>query len=247
MYKSTRPHWLIVRDGWFKNGKLLVNKNNFYYNEMIEGSYDNYLYNGIERKDFSGKLMIDIGGHIGYHTLCFSRMVGENGKVITCEPNPFNVTRIEEHIKENGIKNVEIVRSAVSDKEGKAVFNFSKNVDNMTSSGGYVEGTKTPLSDAIYNRAGFVKEQVKVDTLDNILGKVKLPIALIKIDVEGHEANVLYGAKNILQTQKPIILLEIHTIKAMHDCEKYLRSFGYDSEILFEESDGRLFLKYIKK
>lgn len=44
--------------------------------------------------DFNGRTVYDVGGYEGIYTIFFARAVGENGKVITYEPNPINQDRI---------------------------------------------------------------------------------------------------------------------------------------------------------
>ena len=61
-------------------------------------------------------------------------------------------------------------------------------------------------------------ENVKLDTLDNLLHEFKR-IDLLKIDVEGHELDVLKGAKNCLNRTK-IIMIEIHHSKQYSNYSK---------------------------
>ena len=49
--------------------------------------------------------------------------------------------------------------------------------------------------------------RVKTETLDAVVSEDKIP-SLIKIDVEGHEAEVLQGGKNTLSEIKPILIIE---------------------------------------
>ncbi len=70
-------------------------------------------------------------------------------------------------------------------------------------------------------------------TLDNYVAQHQLNnIRFIKCDVEGHELDVFRGAKNTLQTQKPIVLFECEnrhqaggSIQTVFD---YLNSLGYE-------------------
>ena len=241
------PRWYVVKSGPVKEREILVNSNNIYYQQMIRGVYDSYLYEHFDLNKMHNKIIIDVGSHIGYHTLGFSNMVGNDGKVYAIDPNPFNLDRLAKIKDRNSIENIYIKNVALSDRIGKAQFAFSPNVDNMTSSGGYIKGSDTPLNDIVYKKAGFINKTVRVITLDNLISEDKYKeIALLKIDVEGHEANVLRGCVNILKQGAPIVLVEIHTIKAMYDVSEFIHQIGYKSEIVYQEEDGRLFLKYYK-
>ena len=78
----------------------------------------------------------------------------------------------------------------------------------------------------------FTKIKVKQDTLDNFVKKNQIPkIDILKIDTEGHELKVLYGAKKILKKTK-IIQLEILEQKEKFNKKsekilKFLNSYGF--------------------
>ena len=51
---------------------------------------------------------------------------------------------------------------------------------------------------------------VKTRTLDSFLKNKRLPVSLIKIDVEGDELNVLKGARETIRKNLPDIFIELH-------------------------------------
>ena len=72
--------------------------------------------------------------------------------------------------------------------------------------------------------------KVKTKKLDNIL--INKNIGFIKIDVEGHEKNVIIGAENIIKKNKPNLLIEIeekHTKEKVEDVIIFINDFGYKS------------------
>ncbi|MEX1013964.1 MAG: FkbM family methyltransferase, partial [Candidatus Paceibacterota bacterium] len=84
-------------------------------------------------------------------------------------------------------------------------------------------------------------------TLDHFVYNNQIDnLSIIKIDVEGHEANVLKGGIKTFKNTSPIVLIEIHTIKAMYDSDNFMKNLGYHSDVIHQEKDGRLFLKYYK-
>ena len=68
--------------------------------------------------------------------------------------------------------------------------------------------------------------------------------ALIKIDIEGAEALFLAGAQHLLIRLKPVLLIEVHHIIAMHDTLNILLRLGYHTKILNEaaSSSSRCFI-----
>jgi hypothetical protein len=64
-----------------------------------------------------------------------------------------------------------------------------------------------------------IKKTIASETLDALAIRTgKIP-DIIKIDVEGFEWQVLQGAKQVMQTHKPVIFLEIHK-ELMHGLGK---------------------------
>jgi hypothetical protein len=82
---------------------------------------------------------------------------------------------------------------------------------------------------------------------DLVASGVLPPPALVKIDVEGAEADVLRGATATLRTHRPLLLLEVHHVRAMHEVDDVLRAAGYSVSLLDspEESPSRCFVKAI--
>lgn len=65
-------------------------------------------------------MVLDIDANIGIHTLLFSKLVGQQGKVIAFEPNKLNLKRLKFNLSLNNIKNVQVVEMAVGDTIGSS-------------------------------------------------------------------------------------------------------------------------------
>ena len=78
--------------------------------------------------------------------------------------------------------------------------------------------------------------EVNVKKLDDL--KLENPISFIKIDVEGHEIEVIQGAIKVIKKNKPILLVEIeerYSKKKVIDTINYINSLGYKSFYCDEE------------
>ena len=88
--------------------------------------------------------------------------------------------------------------------------------------------------------------RVETRSLDSFLQNYNSPIALIKIDTEGHEINVLRGAVGLIKKEHPVILLEQDSkVISGGSSESFdlLKSLGYifyNQEVKFEFRGNKL-------
>ncbi len=77
---------------------------------------------------------------------------------------------------------------------------------------------------------------VPVTTIDNFVYEQKNPGPdIVKIDVEGAEALVLRGMKNVIRDFKPVLLCEMHGRNS--EVENVLREAGYNIVVLGESCE----------
>jgi FkbM family methyltransferase len=166
--------------------------------------------------------IIDVGANFGYHTLFFSKIVGENGKVFAFEPQQQTFTLLSNNIQNNNINNVEVFNHACSDEEGFVYMPLFKLPLESSAN----------LGDITPNCNIDVQHYHKVESV--ILDKMNLPkIDFIKIDVQGWEAKVIHGLKNIICKDFPILVVEFEFFqlaKTNTTCKQLaelLQSYGY--------------------
>ncbi len=214
--------------------------------EMINGEYDKELFSCVRKMDLQDKVVYDIGSHIGYHSLAFSTYVGKKGRVYAFEPNQANVDRANEIVALNkGVDSiVTTLHTALSDSIGSANFLSTDNIENGTSTGGFIENSTTIWPKEVFvKETGFSMSEVPVNTIDNLVqsGEI-LPPDLMKIDVEGAEQMVLTGAEKTITEHRPLIIVEFHSIQSAYICMRILSKHGYQTDTLKEEVDGRVMI-----
>ena len=134
----------------------------------------------------------DVGGNIGLFA-CLAASQKPDGRVVSFEPVPSNLTYLRQNIDTNGLADrVEVVEQAVSDKIGTAPIYIADSI-----------GTHS-LSSA--NAASERRVDVSVTTLDDWFGQQT--IDLLKIDVEGFDGYVIRGAQRTLARDKPTLFVE---------------------------------------
>lgn len=143
----------------------------------------------IETHAWPGTTAIDIGAHIGCHTLAMAKRVGPQGKVYAFEPQPKLYSELVMNMALNGMDNVEAFCSAIGGSIGEIELSPLKEGN---------EGA-TPL-------AGGSQVFVPITTLDALALD---DVSFIKIDVEGMEDQVLVGAVQTLQKNRPVVAIEI--------------------------------------
>lgn len=144
------------------------------------------------------RVAIDVGAHCGYWS---QRLSKKFEQVISLEP----VTEHFECLKKNthNVNNIEVIKAAASD------------TNTLTKIKIYVENSgKSKISEH--------GTPINSITLDSLALK---NVDFIKIDVEGHEKNVLIGAHETIMKYKPVLFVEIHEDYAA--IEKILKSMGY--------------------
>lgn len=159
---------------------------------------------------------LDIGANIGNHSLYFSKFYKY---VFSFEPNPRTFKLLE--INSTLSPNIVPFNYGLSDTSGKVSMGFCK--ENMG-------GAK--IINSIDSISDLNEIEIEIRTLDSMLDQLAAPIGLIKLDVEGHEYAAILGAKNAINTNKPIILFEqnIGDFKdGVSDVIELLKTMGYSS------------------
>ncbi|MFK7884881.1 MAG: FkbM family methyltransferase [Phycisphaerales bacterium] len=146
-----------------------------------------------------GDHVLDVGANVGMMMLLASHLVGENGRVDCCEPNPACVERVQDHIDINNITNTHLHHTALANENTTMILRVLTEHTGM--------GSLAPVKE---KDAHLVTEEIEVPVSrgDDLLASCPSPPNLIKVDVEGFEAKVLAGLPSTLAEHHPILMLE---------------------------------------
>lgn len=196
---------------------------NFGTRLMIDSIYEKEMIETIEKNLKKGDSFFDLGANEGYFSVLASKIVGENGKIYTVEPQSRLQNIIKINFKNNNVENAKIIQKAVSNKGGTIKFSLAP--DTNTGSSG------------IFNSQRYKNptENVQVTTLEKIFHDEKIKkIKLIKIDIEGLEYEAILGSKNLfIQNIIKNIALELHPEilkkrnNSVSDIINFLNDAGY--------------------
>lgn len=150
---------------------------------------------------------VDVGANVGNHTVFMSKFC-PSSFVVAIESSSIIARVLRINLQENiGDKGYKVLNCAVLAEEHKYEVDFinPKNVGN----------TQVRMSD----------EGEKGYPLDKILEGMK-DIALVKIDTEGYETDVIIGAKNTILSWKPIVIAELKDKDSYKKFQEKLLGFG---------------------
>ena len=181
---------------------------------MAAGQYEPESVRVIRRILRPGMTCIDAGAQTGFYTCLMASAVGETGMVHAFEPMPASYELLVKNVQENRFEGrVRTYQLACSDTATELE---ASQVGAM-----YVAG-------AVPGCAPVSMRAIRVDEM------VREPVALIKIDVEGHEPAAIEGMRHLIRRSHPVIVSECNEywLKSCSGTSSgayvaLLNSFGY--------------------
>jgi FkbM family methyltransferase len=165
------------------------------------------------RGQLNGGILIDVGANIGSVSLLVADRIDS---AILFEPNPVAAARARENVALNNLS-FEVHEFAVSDFQGTVEFEDA--------------GGESPCNRTVIGfETKIPTRTVRCVTLDEFLDKRAITprIVAVKIDVEGHENAVLRGMKQLLNDQRPrLIMFEYLQRTNLSEALAVFQSAGY--------------------
>jgi FkbM family methyltransferase len=145
-----------------------------------------------------GATFLDVGANVGFFSLLAARLVGPSGMVYAIEPVPANAERIRLNSRRNRFPNVSVIEAAAAAGDGVTTLLLAA----------HPGGAVIASAGAPPDPAGSL--DVTTVTIDSLVASGRTrPPAVVKIDVEGAELDVLAGMATTLQDVRPVVLCEV--------------------------------------
>ncbi len=175
----------------------------------LTGTYEVDVLAAVQGLVKEGMVCYDLGASIGYITLLLARRAKT---IYAFEPSPVAQEEMRAHLAANQFSNVEIVPHPVSNTCRKVRFAVNDNAfgSSINESG----------------KSKWAELEVETVVLDEFADSHVDP-DLIKIDIEGEEANALSGAEKLLARKKPLIVCELHGRDVAIKVRDILHRHGY--------------------
>ncbi len=158
--------------------------------------FDCYQLERLDAGALSHGVILDVGANVGIAALCLSQLSGRG--VVCFEPVPENATRLRANLASNGVLHATVVESAITRINGKVSFWVPEHEDV----GGHVTAVAP-------GESGRLREVDSIDLM-TALSYVEGPIALVKVDCEGGEYDLLTQLTPAIVERISALTFEIH-------------------------------------
>lgn len=153
---------------------------------------------------------VDIGANIGAFALPLARAAGPNGHIVACEATAFAFAKLKRNLAlnpdlERRVTTIQAVLGDGQEDGAKAPIYSSWRVDGSSDHAEHPLHGGRPMST---EGAVGISFDALVESREDLRSKISR-LAIIKLDVDGHELSILRGARRTIDERRPALLIEI--------------------------------------
>lgn len=169
-------------------------------------------------------VFVDVGANVGIYSAALHKSFA---KVLAIEANPDTHLILRANMNILNAGNVHSLCLGASSETGSLRLNVNRG-GNL----GWSSFEERPSTE-------YEQVETKTDRLDNIVSQYadRMKVGLLKIDVEGHELEVIKGALDLLERDRPIVLYE-NLEEGSDRVGRELEALGYKNFYTFQRRSG---------
>ena len=168
----------------------------------------------------AGDVYLDVGANVGVLAIEGAVAVGASGRAVAIEPIPANVGRLRANAALQTAVAIDVVQAAIGASTGRLSLGLTAQQASVGNMGSY--------SSAATESSIEVPLRKLDDVVDEVIGPERR-VRLLKIDVEGMEADVLAGAAALFDSARiDAVLFERNSTLADGQPESILEGHGFE-------------------
>lgn len=182
--------------------KIIIDPNDAMVSDFIkkDGVWEAHVGSFLKKVVKAGAHVVVVGGHIGYHVVHLSKLVGDNGSILCFEANPRTYNYLVDNVKINDCSNVRCRQKAIYSRVTTLKFAALNKGDCNTGGSHVIAGEPTGRSDQIII-------EVEASTLDIECADMS-KIDFLMMDIEGSEVAAVEGGMKVLDRFPNLVVIQ---------------------------------------
>jgi FkbM family methyltransferase len=196
------------------------------YPLFVEERYEPAETRFLEATLKEGMCFVDVGANIGYYTTLAARLVGDSGRVVAIEPDPYNFSLLEKNVRANRLDNVILLNVAAGAMKGTG-----RLCRSATNFGDHRIGSREPGRNSV---------DVPIVPIDDLCDAHHIErVDVVKVDVQGYEFFAMQGMERFLRSGNNMTVMTEFWPRGIEQAgaspESYFRKFeslGFRAHVL---------------
>jgi FkbM family methyltransferase len=216
---------------WLCNPYQYPHARPYWFGRLESIGLDNYL----RRRLTPGDTFVDVGANCGQYSVLASALVGPRGRVLSFEPSGSMFRKLQTHVDEMRIENIEVFNKALGEREVECELQFN---------------CQSPGSSTFQSRREGV-DQIEVENCtmvigDHLLAETKFPGSMtLKVDVEGFELSVIRGLASTIRNRASAVIVEVSPqwiggLQGVTEMWNIFRESEFEAKIITEGTEPRV-------
>lgn len=183
----------------------------------VAGRYEREQSSFLRERLTSASTFFDVGAAEGHFVRLASRVMPAGGVVVAFEPDPVRRAELEQLSAQHTPGRIMVRPEAVGDEDTRTRFLLAEGIYGRLAAIGLPADAESQVS-----------VEVPVRSIDSLVlsGEIRPP-DVVKIDTEGAELAVLAGMVQTLSSQRPVLMIECHSMPLLRDVLSVVLESGY--------------------